>query len=45
MMAAMLAYFQTGFELLSELAPELDSIKVAQEALVEKKNASEAESV
>ena len=27
-MSAMLAYFQTGYELLSELSPELDSMKV-----------------
>jgi len=32
-LAAMLDYFKQGYELLSELAPELDSMKVTQEAL------------
>jgi len=32
-MSSMLVYFQSGFELLSELAPELDSMKVVQDSL------------
>jgi len=32
-MAAMLEYFKQGFDLLSELAPELDSMKVTQDSL------------
>lgn len=43
MMASMLTYFQTGVELLSELAPELDAIKVSQEAQAEKKGEYESE--
>lgn len=31
-MAAMLDYFQRGRDLLAELAPEIDAIRVAQEA-------------
>lgn len=33
--AALLKYFQSGFDLLSELAPEIDAMKAAQEALSE----------
>jgi len=35
-MASMLSYFKAGFEILSEIAPEIDAIKVEHEALAQK---------